>query len=136
MDRGASQSRIELRRLTVPDVVAIAAILSLSLALIARAALVSDAFSTRSSEASIYHDGRLIERVSLKPDREMTLEEGKMVIQIKDGKVRVLKSDCPRQVCLRVGWISHSGESITCVPFKTVIEIGSAAKTTLDAVVF
>jgi hypothetical protein len=130
------ENRIELHRLTLPDVLVIVSILTLSLALIARAALVSGQSSAKPAEASIYHDGKLIERVALKPDREISLEDGKMIIQVKDGKIRVLKSDCPRQVCVRVGWIAHSGESITCVPFKTVIEMGSATATALDAVVF
>lgn len=136
MDRDIAKSRIELHRLTVPDAIVIVLILSLSVALIAHAALGSRRSSSKPIEASIYHDGKLLKRLSLKEDREIPLEDGKMLIEIKDGKIRVLKSDCPRQVCARVGWIAHSGEAITCVPYKTVIEIGSATNPVIDAVVF
>ena len=136
VDRDITRSRIELRRLTVPDVIVIVLILSLSLALIARATLGSHRSSSKPLEASIYQEGQLLKRLSLKEDQKMSLNDGKMLIEIKDGKIRVTRSNCPRQVCVRVGWIAHPGEAITCVPYKTVIEIGSADNTAIDAVVF
>jgi len=136
VDRDVAKSRIELHRLTVPDAIAIVLILSLSLALIAQKALGSWVFLSQPVEASIYHDGKLLKLLSLKPDRQILLEDGKMLIEIKDGKIRVLRSDCPNQVCVHVGWIAHPGEAITCVPFKTVIEIGSSEKSAIDAVAF
>lgn len=136
MDRDVANSRIELHRLTVPDAIAIILILSLSLALIAQEALGSWRSSSQSMEASIYHDGKLLKHLSLKPDRQIPLEDGKMLIEIKDGKIRVEKSECPHQVCVHVGWIAHPGESIICVAYKTVIEIGSAENPAIDAVAF
>jgi len=136
VDRDLAKSRIELFRLTVPDAIAIVLILSLSLALIGQEALGSLRSSSQPIEASIYHNGKLLNYLSLKPDRQIPLEDGKMLIEIKDGKIRVLKSDCPHQVCVHVGWIAHPGEAITCVPYKTVIEIGSAENPEIDAVAF
>lgn len=131
-----AKSRIELNRLTVPDAVAIVLILCLSLALIAQEALGSWRFSSLPIEASIYKDGKLLNSLSLKPNRQIPLEDGKMLIETKDGKIRVLKSDCPHRVCAHVGWIAHPGEAITCVPYKTVIEISSAENSAIDAVAF
>jgi hypothetical protein len=136
VDRDAAKSRIELRRLTMPDVVVIVLILSVSLALIVNAAFGSRRSSSKPIEASIYQDGKLVKRLSLKEDRQESLYDGKMLIEIKDGKIRVSRSDCAHQICVRVGWIAHPGEAITCVPYKTVIEIGSAKNTVIDAVVF
>lgn len=136
MDRDVANSRIELHRLTVPDAVAIVLILSLSLAFIAQEALGSRRSSSQPMEASIYHDGKLLKHLSLTPDRQIPLEDGKMLIEIKDGRIRVYKSDCPHQVCVHLGWIAHPGEAITCVPYKTVIEIGSAKNSAIDAVAF
>jgi hypothetical protein len=136
MDRDAAKSRIELRRLTMPDVVVIVLILSVSLALIVNAAFGSRGSSSKPIEASIYQDGKLVKRLSLKEDQQESLYDGKMRIEIKGGKIRVSRSDCAHQICVRVGWIAHSGEAITCVPYKTVIEIGSAKNTVIDAVVF
>jgi hypothetical protein len=136
VDRDLAKSRIELHRLTVPDAIAVFLILSLSLALIAQEAFGLLRSSSQPSEASIYNDGKLFKHFSLRPDRQIPLVEGKMLIEIKDGKIRVLKSECPNQVCVHIGWISHSGEAITCVPYKTVIEIGSAENPAIDAVAF
>jgi hypothetical protein len=135
VDRDVAKSRIDLQRLTMPDAIVIVLILSLSLALIVHAALGSRG-SSKPIEASIYQDGKLVTRLSLKEDQQKFLYDGKMFIEIKDGKIRVARSECPHQVCVRVGWIAHSGEAITCVPYKTVIEIGSVKNTVIDAVVF
>jgi len=136
VDSKTDQSRIELNRLTVPDAIVIFLILSLSVALIAHATLGSWNTSSKPMKASIYHEGKLLKRLSLQEDGRYSLEDGKMYIEVKSGKIRVVKSDCPRQVCLRVGWIAHPGEAITCVPYKTVIEIESAQNPAIDAVVF
>jgi hypothetical protein len=136
VDRDGAKSRIELHRLTVPDVVVIVLILSLSLALIVHAVLDSRGSSSNPIEASVYQDGKLVKPLSLQKDHQESLFDGKMLIEIKDGKIRVFRSDCSHQICVRVGWIAHSGEAITCVPYKTVIEIGSAKNTVIDAVVF
>lgn len=136
MDSDVAKSRIDLHRLTVPDAIIIVLILSLSLALIVHAALGSRVSSSKPIEASIYQDGKLVTRLSLKEDQQSSLYDGKMIIEVKDGKIRVARSDCSHQVCVRVGWIAHSGEAITCVPYKTVIEIGSVKNTIIDAVAF
>jgi hypothetical protein len=136
VDRDVAKSRIELRRLTVPDVVVIVLILSVSLALIVNAAFRSRPAASKPVEAAIYQDGKLVKRLSLKEDRQESLYDGKMLIEIKDGQIRVSRSDCAHQICVRVGWIAHSGEAITCVPYKTVIEIGTAGTPVIDAVVF
>ena len=136
MDRDVAKNRIDLQHLTVPDAIVIVLILSVSLALIVNAAFGSRRASSKPVEASIYQDGKLVKRLSLKENRQESLYDGKMLIEIKDGKIRVARSDCAHQICVRVGWIAHSGEAITCVPYKTVIEIGSAKNTVIDAVVF
>ena len=60
---------------------------------------------------------------------ELRVGEGRMVIEYKDGRVRVASSTCPNQVCVRTGWIGHPREAIACAPYKVLITIagGSAA---------
>lgn len=41
----------------------------------------------------------------------------------EDGKVRVARSTCPDKVCVRTGWISKPGQTIVCLPNKTVVRI-------------
>lgn len=44
-------------------------------------------------------------------------------MQIADGKVRMLRSDCHNQICVKQGW--SSSVPIICVPNKVLIRIES-----------
>jgi len=84
----------------------------------------------------IYQNQRLIEEVSLEKDKAIFLKEGNMQIEIKAQRVRVAGSDCPQHVCMNMGWIKYSGQTIVCVPNKVLIEIKSTQPAVIDAVSF
>ena len=136
MNKNASKPRIDIYKITLVDVIVIVCILLLSTGIILNAKLGLIWKSEKVTNASVHHDGKLHKHLKLVEDQELVLLNGKMVVEIKGKKVRVKKSDCPRQVCVNIGWIQHSGEAIICVPFKTLIEIKSAATPQVDAVVF
>lgn len=92
--------------------------------------------SSQVKEISVYHDGTLAETITLDKDRQFSLLAGKLVLEVRNNKVRVAKSDCPRQFCVHQGWASVEGESIICVPYKTLIEVKSTARPMVDAVVY
>ena len=92
--------------------------------------------SLNHATATVFHEGKLSYRVSVDDNQEIVLLGGKMIIEVKENKIRVKKSDCPRQVCVNKGWISHEGERIFCLPNKTLIEMNPAKKPALDAVAF
>ncbi|MDD4219965.1 MAG: NusG domain II-containing protein [Sphaerochaetaceae bacterium] len=48
---------------------------------------------------------------------------GTTSIEIHDGKVHVLASDCRNKVCIAAGWISSAGEWIICLPNNVFIRI-------------
>ena len=50
-------------------------------------------------------------------------KDGKMKIEISGSKVRVLNASCPKQICVKFGWIDKSGESIICLPNLVIIKI-------------
>jgi len=87
-------------------------------------------------EIIVYHDGILAENITLDKDRKISLLAGKMVLEVHNNSVRVARSDCPRQFCVHQGWANVEGESIICVPYKTLIEIKSTARPMVDAVVY
>ena len=136
MDRKASHCRIELHRLTIADAIVAVLILSVSVVVIAHSAIDSSSSAAVPAEAYIYHDGQVVEQLSLLENRQMALNDGKMGIEIKSGKIRISHSDCPRQFCVHQGWAEKAGEAIICVPSKYLIEIHSAAGPRLDAVVY
>ena len=45
------------------------------------------------------------------------------ILVIKDGKASIKSASCPDQICVRQRSISKVGETITCLPNKTVIKI-------------
>ena len=92
--------------------------------------------SSDSKAALINIGGKLYQQIDLKEDRIITLpiHNDAVKVEAREGKIRVVDSDCPRQVCVHQGAISYPGQTIVCVPNKVLIEIKSAAPF-LDAVV-
>jgi hypothetical protein len=48
---------------------------------------------------------------------------GKCILVISDGKADMESADCPNQICVHHSAISHTGETIVCLPNRVVIEI-------------
>jgi hypothetical protein len=123
-------------RVTPCDVVIIVLILLFSTGAILHTRRGLSRQSPEGLEAVLYHEGTLFERLRLDNDREISVLNGRMSIEIKQGRIRVSKSDCPRQICVNMGWIKTPGQVIACVPNKFLVEIKSAGSPVLDAVVY
>lgn len=48
-------------------------------------------------------------------------ESRENVIQVLDGKIRVLEADCPDHTCVRTGWLRSDALPIVCLPNRLVI---------------
>lgn len=111
-----------LCRVTVLDLLLIAGLLGLP-----GWALVTSWRAAREQPvAYIYQNNRLLGAYQL--DRDQTIVIGDkarpdMRVEIKDGRIRVAESDCPKGVCKHVGWVRTPGRSIVCVPNKVLIEL-------------
>ncbi len=68
---------------------------------------------------------QVVERLALGQDRKLSVTGrlGETVIEVKEGRVRVVKSPGPLQICVNRGWISKPGEAIICLPNRVIIEI-------------
>jgi len=68
---------------------------------------------------------QVVERLNLEKDRTLSVmgRLGETMIEVKEGRVRVLKSPGPQQICVNRGWISKPGEAIICLPNRVIIEI-------------
>lgn len=51
-------------------------------------------------------------------------------IEIKNGAVHIIDTDCPKKICQQTGWIRHSAETIVCVPNQLLLEIQSSSSNT------
>ena len=93
--------------------------------------------SQAGASALVYRDGTLAGSYDLSHDRVVTQEAGGHTIQleISAGRIRIVDSDCPRQICTHAGWISRPNQTIVCVPNKILVEIkGVAGSGGIDAV--
>ena len=74
-------------------------------------------------------------RYSLAEDAEIRLESengGYNILIIKDGAADVTEASCPDHVCVDQHPISRTGEAITCLPNKTVINIEGPTEAEID----
>jgi len=76
-------------------------------------------------KAYIYQDNQLLAEYSLADNRTVELNEH-ATIQIKDGRIRMLKSDCKNQLCVKQKWSSNL--PIICVPNRITIVIKGKSK--------
>lgn len=50
---------------------------------------------------------------------------GVSTVEVKDGKVRVKDSPCPRKLCVRQGWTDRG--AITCLPNRVAVAVDGGA---------
>lgn len=44
-------------------------------------------------------------------------------IEVKNGKIGIIKNDCPDHTCIRMGFINNSSRTIVCVPNGITIKV-------------
>jgi hypothetical protein len=76
-------------------------------------------------------------RLSLDEDTRVRVQgaRGELLVEVCDGSVRVVSSDCPERRCVSSGAVSSVGECIVCVPNAVTVTVGGERGHDLDAVV-
>ena len=82
-------------------------------------------------------EGRPLYVLPIEKERILTVDgpQGKTIIEIKNQKLRVKDSPCPKKQCVKHGWIERG--IIACLPNKIVITIGNDGdedNTVVDAI--
>ncbi|NOY10304.1 MAG: NusG domain II-containing protein [Spirochaetes bacterium] len=80
--------------------------------------------------------GQWLFPVSIRKVLSVTDVPGGCVVSINNGSVRVIRSNCPRQICVRTGSISRPGQWIACMPHRVFIRIVGNENNPIDAVSF
>ena len=77
------------------------------------------------SELVITRGGTVFGTYSLAEDRTIEVKQDSHInkITIKNGHVSMSFSDCPGQDCIQQEAISHTGETIVCLPNRILLEI-------------
>lgn len=85
--------------------------------------------------AEVIVDGKVKSVYSLETDGEYVIKTDDYIntIVIKDGKVSMKEANCPDKICVKQGGISKDGQSIICLPHKTVVRITSEEEDIVDA---
>ena len=65
---------------------------------------------------------------SLTSDGIYDINDGKNIIEILDGKVRMLDADCHDRLCVRQLWIEYDGQSIICLPNRITVTVTGGDK--------
>lgn len=71
-------------------------------------------------------DGKEFGTYSLSKNQVITIGETN-VCEIRDGKIKMTKADCPDHLCMKQKAVGNSGGTIVCLPNKVVIEGVKAA---------
>ncbi len=59
----------------------------------------------------------------------------KVSIVAEKNRICFLESDCPDKICVKTGWLSHSGEIAVCLPNKIIIKLEQDKNQNVDGVV-
>jgi len=88
-------------------------------------------------EVDVYLNNELIDSISLNFDNENEYlgELGAVKVLVKEGKIRVIESNCPLKSCIRQGAVSRQGETIVCVPNKFLLVVTEGESRSVDGVV-
>ncbi len=91
-------------------------------------------FRPTGSKVEIYVDGVLKYSYDLDEDRVINIDdEGRNVVIIENGAVRMAEADCHNQLCVKNKAITKAGEQIVCLPNKVAVIITDGKGGELDA---
>ena len=85
--------------------------------------LIKDDISAKQVEIN-YHN-KFVTSVPLDKDKTIDIDEG-IVVEIKDGKVRIKESTCKNKYCVKQGWSNRF--PIICIPNEVSVVIKSKQK--------
>ena len=69
--------------------------------------------------------GQVVETASLTRSRRFSVDGplGTTQIEIEPGRARIARDPSPRQLCVKQGWLSQSGQAALCLPNQVSLEI-------------
>ncbi len=85
-------------------------------------------FSRTGSQVQVRVSGEVVATFPLNRDTSYTIQGadgGTNQLEIQDGSAWVSQASCPDKLCMGMGKISKSGQSIVCLPNQVVVEVVS-----------
>lgn len=88
--------------------------------------IIQNSCSRQGNIAEVRVSDRTVLRLSLDKDitREIDGQNGiKLTVVVSSGSVYVEHSGCPDKICVNKGRVSAVGDTIVCLPARTVVEV-------------
>jgi hypothetical protein len=69
--------------------------------------------------------GQIVDTVSLTHAQRFSISGplGATQIEIEPGRARIARDPSPRQLCVKQGWLTQSGQAALCLPNQVSVEI-------------
>ena len=103
------------------------------------AGLLSSAIDLESATSvDVVVNNRLVETLDLHQSGQHTFEGaiGEVVLQVENGSIRVIASECPNKICIRQGKIHKPNQAIVCVPNRLVAMLNGRTNSDVDAITY
>ena len=74
--------------------------------------------------------GRVVETAALSRTQTYSVSGplGVTQIEIEPGRARIARDPSPRQLCVKQGWLTQSGQAALCLPNQVSLELIGAKK--------
>ena len=88
--------------------------------------------------AEVLVDGNSVYITPLTSNQTYTIEgiSGQNYLVIENGEAFLSDATCPDKLCVNMGKISKSGQSIICLPNKVIVRIIDKAEDAVDSVAY
>lgn len=93
--------------------------------------------SEKGQIATVATDGEVVTVIDLSSAENETFAVNNTVIEIKDGMVAFVDSNCSDKTCVKTGALKNDGDVGACVPNKvSVVVSGDSSKQDFDVVAY
>ncbi len=92
--------------------------------------------TTTNGVVVVYYKNEVYKTLTLYENNtyEFSTDLGNNVIEVKDGKVKMIEADCRDHICLYENAIEYNNQSIICLPNKLVVKIENDKESELDSI--
>lgn len=82
-----------------------------------------NSFSQEGKTAVVTLDGEEVTVINLETAEDEKFSVGNVTVEVKNGTVGIVDSDCPDKTCVKTGELSKCGDASVCVPNRVAVEI-------------
>ena len=94
------------------------------------APVLANHFAPRGTAAAeVYCDGQRVKSLAFAQDTVYSPDDGRTMVEVRDGKAMITASDCPDQLCVAMPPVTDRGGIVVCLPNRVLVRAGNASLT-------